>query len=123
MDGNQMMESPPPEVISRGAQFTVNYFQRFENAEDSNVLDLRDFGLLRVPLESYGMLKLVEIRLDYNRIEVFPQDLASMTHVHTLSVSHNVLKHCPSAIGTWTRLTYLDLSHNKIEDIFSAQWR
>jgi hypothetical protein len=114
-----MMESPHQEVISRGAAFTVNYFQRFENAEATNVLDLREFGLLMVPLDTYGLLKLVEIRLDYNRIESFPQDLAIMTHGHTLSVSHNSLKHCPSAISTWTRLTDLDLSHNKIEDIFS----
>ncbi len=113
------MESPPQEVISRGAAFTVNYFQRFENAEATNVLDLREFGLLMVPLDTYGLLKLVEIRLDYHRIESFPQDLAIMTHVHTLSVSHNSLKHCLSAISTWTRLMYLDLSHNKIEVIFS----
>jgi len=116
------LKSPPPEVLAKGMEATLDYMKRLKVAEESGCLDLSDMGLTYLPSEVMRFYKtfgvectgLTSLVLDGNDIKWLPVYLRTMTTLTDLSLRNCKFTRLPYFIGDLQNLKTVWLEGNDI---------
>jgi len=80
------------------------------------VLDALGCGLINLPEEFPGMVRLLELNLGANKLQELPKEFGRMSRLVTLNLSDNMLVELPMSMGKCVQLQTIQLERNKIED-------
>jgi len=86
----------------------------FINMGKLQILDLRDNKLMKVSKSIFYLRNLKVLRLDNNRLEYLPIEIGKLDNLETLTLNYNNLTKLPSTIKELLNLKVLKLSYNKI---------
>lgn len=89
-------------------------------------LDLKNCGLLEIPVEIFDYTDLVTIDLSNdsfcdethrNKIKIVPSEISKLKRLKRLNLSNNQLESISENLATLHKLTYLNLCNNNLTDI------
>lgn len=83
----------------------------------SEELDLRSFGLEKLPPQIGQLTNLTKLSLQNNSLSELPPQIGQLRKLTTLDLSNNSLTDLPSQIGELTTLTKLVLNHNSLSEL------
>lgn len=86
----------------------------FINMGKLQILDLRDNKLLKLSKSIFYLRNLKVLRLDNNRLEYLPIEIGKLDNLETLTLNYNNLTKLPSSIKELVNLKVLKMSYNKI---------
>ena len=90
----------------------------FQDIQNLTRIDLRNNRLIQLPDELLGLMRLADLRLDYNLFTSLPQGLCNLKSLTYFSASYNNLKAIPSSLlHNQSCLEHLILHDNKIAAI------
>ncbi|KAG8198628.1 hypothetical protein JTE90_026525 [Oedothorax gibbosus] len=97
---------------------TLKYSKPHRDKIEGNELDLSLNQLTEVPVkELAAATKATCLDLSCNRIELLPNDFASLTHLVKIDLSKNKLTELPANFGNLLNLQHLDLYGNNIVNL------
>lgn len=79
----------------------------------------QNVGLFSLPEQIATLSRLTVLDLSHNCLETLPTALKHLKHLRQLNVAHNRLQHTPDILASLHKLTWLDLSHNSFRDLTS----
>jgi len=88
--------------------------------EDFLELDLRGLRLTEIPEEIASLTQLQKLLLSHNQLTEIPEAIASLTQLQHLDLSDNYLTEIPEAIASLTQLEKLDLYGNQLTELPEA---
>lgn len=96
--------------------------QRIEAAlqEGATELDLSGLGLTELPEEIASLTQLRSLYLSHNQLTELPEAIASLTQLQSLRLSDNQLTELPEAIASLTQLQELNLRSNQLTELPEA---
>jgi internalin A len=84
---------------------------------NSEVLDLGGLNLLSIPPEIATLTNLKSLIVSHNQLTSLPEEIGSLKNLTSLLANHNRVQSIPASIGNLTNIQRLDISHNKLEVI------
>ena len=122
LDGTTLM-SPPPEVVSNGAEPIVEYLATLHAARFTHALHLSNIEVRQVDPAIGHIPGLTHLNLSSNKINVISSTLSKLVDLQTLELQSNDIVTLPRALEHCTSLTYVDLSDNRMEGpVFADLW-
>ncbi|MDF1496593.1 MAG: leucine-rich repeat domain-containing protein [Patescibacteria group bacterium] len=86
-----------------------------ENVSETNVLDLSNQGLTKIPDYVFSMTNLVELDVSGNNLTgAIQAEIRNLSNLKYLIASDNMMTGVPAEIGQLSNLEILDLSNNNL---------
>lgn len=80
-------------------------------------MNRRDVGLFSLPSQIASLTRLTVLELSHNRLDTLPPTIHHLKHLQHLDLSHNRITYLPSTLERLSKLTYLDLSCNPLNEL------
>ena len=119
LEGCSRLESPPPEIVRKGASNILNYLSRIFLARQSLELQLNSLELEVFSFIHFGHhVAIKTLFLQSNKLQILPEDMCSrMTALEQLMVDHNVMEGLPMASGDFMSIRIISASWNKLKHL------
>jgi len=114
LDSTELM-SPPPEIVSNGAESIVDYLATLHAARFTHALHLSNLEVRQVDPAIGDIPGLTHLNLSANKITAIASTISRLIDLQTLELQSNDIVSLPRAMEHCTGLTYVDLSNNRIE--------
>lgn len=119
VSGCPELESPPPEVVSRGIKFMIPYLEALFNSRMSMHIGLKRWLLEHFSFDHLDNLKEVtSVDLSWNKYTEIPNAVCtSFPALKSLQLDRNELKYMMPDVGLLTTLTILHATWNVLLEI------
>ena len=118
LQGNHVF-SPPPMIVKMGTPAVIFYLRQLCDADKLGTIDLHALDLPILPQEIAELSLVRAVDISHNLLTTI-RPLQVLTLVTSLNVSNNKLTELDDDLKDFVHLKVLDVSHNRIADLASS---